>query len=163
MGCFWHPDAIFSKIPGIIEATVGYTGGTKEHPTYEDVCTGKTGHAEAVEVTYDPKKISYDELLDIFWKNHNPTTPGRQGITISLRNFLSHIGTRSGRPSLKREARAERAVWRPNCNRDRSRGYFLARGGVSSAVLRQEKHRPRSEPPKNLNSPYFGVMGVKLS
>ena len=79
MGCFWHPDAIFSKIPGIIEATVGYTGGTKEHPTYEDVCTGKTGHAEAVEVTYDPKKISYDELLDIFWKNHNPTTPGRQG------------------------------------------------------------------------------------
>ncbi|MDO8520809.1 MAG: peptide-methionine (S)-S-oxide reductase MsrA [bacterium] len=79
MGCFWEPDALFSKIPGVLETAVGYTGGTKENPTYEDVCGGATGHAEAVQIIYDPKKISYDELLDIFWKNHNPTTPGRQG------------------------------------------------------------------------------------
>lgn len=79
MGCFWSPDAIFGKVSGVLETAVGYTGGTKENPTYEDVCGGTTGHAEAVEITYDPKNVTYEALLDIFWKNHNPTTHDRQG------------------------------------------------------------------------------------
>lgn len=77
-GCFWGVEALFRKVPGVIDAVSGYTGGTKEYPTYEDVCSGTTGHAEAVEVTYDPETVPYERLLEVFWMNHNPTTPNRQ-------------------------------------------------------------------------------------
>lgn len=70
---------MFREIPGVISSTSGYTGGTKEKPTYEQVCSGTTGHAEAVQVEYDPEKVSYEKLLDVFWSNHNPTTVNRQG------------------------------------------------------------------------------------
>ena len=78
-GCFWGVEAAFRRVPGVLDAAVGYAGGTLENPTYEDVCTGRTGHAEVVEVTYDPQRVSYEELLDVFWDNHNPTTLNRQG------------------------------------------------------------------------------------
>lgn len=78
-GCFWGVEATFRQISGVTNAIVGYAGGTKENPTYEDVCTDKTGHAEVVEVEFDPAQVKYDQLLDVFWSSHNPTTLNRQG------------------------------------------------------------------------------------
>ena len=78
-GCFWGVEADFREIPGVIDAAVGYEGGTLENPTYRDVCTDRTGHAEVVEVTFDPARVSYSTLVDHFWKLHNPTTKNRQG------------------------------------------------------------------------------------
>lgn len=78
-GCFWGVETAFRQVEGVVDAAVGYLGGTLENPTYQDVCTGTTGHAEVVEVTYDPLKVSYEQLLDLFWKIHDPTTLNRQG------------------------------------------------------------------------------------
>ncbi len=78
-GCFWHVEEAFRQLKGVTSTTVGYTGGTFKNPTYKDVCTDKTGHAEVVEVTYDPAKISYEDILNVFWDIHDPTTKNRQG------------------------------------------------------------------------------------
>jgi peptide-methionine (S)-S-oxide reductase len=78
-GCFWGVEAAFRQLEGVTKTEVGYEGGTLENPTYEDVCSHTTGHAEVVEVTYDPDQISYEELLDVFWAKHDPTQLNRQG------------------------------------------------------------------------------------
>jgi peptide-methionine (S)-S-oxide reductase len=81
-GCFWGVEAAFRQIPGVVATRVGYTGGHTDDPTYERVCSHTTGHAEAVEVTFDPERVSYEQLLDVFWTKHNPTTRNRQGLDI---------------------------------------------------------------------------------
>lgn len=78
-GCFWGVEAAFRKVPGVVSTRVGYSGGTKTNPSYQDVCTDQTGHAEVVEISYNPNRISFEELLTIFWKCHDPTQQNRQG------------------------------------------------------------------------------------
>lgn len=78
-GCFWGIESAFRQVPGVVDVAVGYAGGHYANPTYRDVCTGQTGHAEVVEVDYDPTQVSYERLLDVFWQIHDPTTPNRQG------------------------------------------------------------------------------------
>ena len=78
-GCFWGIESAFRQLEGVVEAVSGYAGGTVDQPTYRAVCSGKTGHAEAVQVEYDPSQVSYEQLLDLFWQIHDPTTLNRQG------------------------------------------------------------------------------------
>ena len=78
-GCFWGVESSFRQVEGVIEASAGYSGGSFVNPAYEDVCTGKTGHAEVMLVEYDPARLSYKDLLEVFWQIHDPTTPNRQG------------------------------------------------------------------------------------
>jgi peptide-methionine (S)-S-oxide reductase len=78
-GCFWCTEAIFQMLPGVRSVASGYAGGTTENPTYKEVCTGRTGHAEVIQITYDPKVVSYEKILDTFWDAHDPTSLNRQG------------------------------------------------------------------------------------
>jgi peptide-methionine (S)-S-oxide reductase len=78
-GCFWGIEAAFRRVPGVLDAAAGYSGGRTQNPSYQDVCTDTTGHAEVVQVTFDPEKVSYEQLLDVFWTIHDPTQVNRQG------------------------------------------------------------------------------------
>lgn len=78
-GCFWGVEAAFRRVPGVLATTVGYSGGSVENPSYEDVCTGRTGHAESVQIEYDPERVTYETLLDVLWQSHDPTQLNRQG------------------------------------------------------------------------------------
>jgi peptide-methionine (S)-S-oxide reductase len=104
-GCFWGVEEVFRKLDGVTNTAVGYAGGTMENPTYKDVCTDQTGHAEVVEMEFDPTKISYRQLLDVFWNNHNPTTRNRQGPDVGTQ-YRSVIFYHS--PEQKKEAEESR-------------------------------------------------------
>jgi peptide-methionine (S)-S-oxide reductase len=107
-GCFWCTEAAFQDVPGVISAVSGYTGGRVKNPTYEQVSSGSTGHAESVEVTFDPTKVSYDRLLDIFWVNHDPTVTNRQFCDsgTQYRPAIFYLGDEQ-----KRLAEASKAKW----------------------------------------------------
>jgi peptide-methionine (S)-S-oxide reductase len=81
-GCFWCTEAVFQEVPGVVKAVSGYAGGKTKNPTYKQVCSGLTGHAEVVRIEYDPARVKYEELLDLFWRMHDPTTPDRQGADV---------------------------------------------------------------------------------
>lgn len=105
-GCFWGVEASFRELDGVVDALVGYEGGRMENPTYRDVCTDRTGHAEVVQVEYDPAKVSYDQLLELFWKAHDPTQVNRQGLDIGTQ-YRSVIFFHS--PAQEQAARASKA------------------------------------------------------
>lgn len=112
-GCFWGVEASFREFPGVADAVAGYEGGTMDNPTYQDVCTDETGHAEVVEVTFDPAKVSYETLVEHFWKLHDPTTRNRQGPDVGTQ-YRSVIFTHS--PEQERVATESKAKAQPRFN-----------------------------------------------
>jgi len=106
-GCFWGIEATFRKVDGVVSTAVGYSGGSFQNPTYEDVCTDRTGHAEVVEVEYDPERVTYAQLLDVFWQVHDPTTLNRQGPDIGTQ-YRSVIFYHTPEQKAQAEASKER-------------------------------------------------------
>ena len=114
-GCFWGVEETFLRTKGVVSTAVGYEGGSMGNPTYEDVCTDQTGHAEVVQVTYDPSVVSYEKLLDIFWENHNPTTMNRQGPDTGTQYrsvIFSHDEEQQAIAEKSREALEKSGKWK---------------------------------------------------
>jgi peptide-methionine (S)-S-oxide reductase len=148
-GCFWGVEEDFRKVPGVTATAVGYSGGTVANPTYEDVCSDRTGHAEVVQVEYDPAKASYDSLLDVFWNGHNPTQLNRQGpdVGTQYRSVIffhtpeQEAAARASRERLAKSGKFARPIvteispaqpfWRAEEYHQR---YFEKRGGGSCHV-----------------------------
>ena len=141
-GCFWCFEAIFSKLRGVEKVESGYSGGTVPNPSYEQVCDGDTGHAETVRITYDPKVISYRQLLEIFFAFHDPTTPNRQGADVGSQYrsviFYQDQSQKATAEEVIREVEAEKVWGAPIVTRAQAAGRILRGRGVPPAVLRKE-------------------------
>jgi peptide-methionine (S)-S-oxide reductase len=114
-GCFWCMEAVFERLPGVISVTSGFAGGTTENPTYEQVCTETTGHAETTEIVFDPAKISYNQLLDVYWQAHDPTTLNRQGADTgtSYRSIILYRGEKQKLEAEKSKLAAQQNFHNP--------------------------------------------------
>ena len=110
-GCFWCMEAVFERLDGVESVTSGYAGGKKDKPTYQEVCSGNTGHAEVIQIAFDPKRVSYDKLLEIFWEAHDPTTMNRQGRDVGTQ-YRSVIFYHSEAQKVAAEKSKETAQWR---------------------------------------------------
>ena len=113
-GCFWGVEATFRNVEGVLSTAVGYTGGTTVNPTYEQVCSHETGHAEAVEVVYDPTRVTYEQLLDVFWSSHDPTTKDRQGPDVGTQYrsaIFFHSPRQEAAARASKKALAESEKW----------------------------------------------------
>ena len=144
LGCFWGAERVFWKTPGVVSTSVGYAGGSTPNPTYEEVCSGRTGHAEVVRVVFDPKKVGYEELLRVFWEGHDPTQGMRQGNDVGTQ-YRSAIYTYGDEQRTKAEASRDAYVKaldgrgpRPRHHRDPRRARVLLRRGLPPAVPREE-------------------------
>ena len=134
-GCFWQVEVEFRDVPGVLDTAVGYTGGTLSAPTYRDVCTDRTGHAEVVKVDYDSARVSYDELLEAFWRIHNPTTRNRQGWDFGSQ-YRSAIFFHDPRQEASAHASLERA-------RPRFRRQIVTEITPASEFWRAEEYHQR--------------------
>ena len=105
MGCFWGAERLFWQLPGVQSTSVGYSGGTTDSPNYQDVCTGRTGHAEVVRVVFDPRVVSYQQLLKVFWESHNPTQGMRQGNDVGSQYRSAIFTTSAAQQALAQESR----------------------------------------------------------
>ena len=143
-GCFWGVESAFRRIDGVQDAACGYAGGTTTSPTYEQVCSGRTGHAEVVEVDYDPAQVSYEKLLDAFWNMHDPTTPNRQGpdIGTQYRSAIFCYG-----PEQEAAAKA-------------SRGALDASGTLGRPIVTQIEKAPTFWRAEEYHQRYFERRGI---
>ena len=148
-GCFWGVEVSFRELPGVRDVAVGYAGGTKKNPSYEDVCTGRTGHAEVAQVDFDPAVTSYDQLLDLFWKDHDPTTPNRQGPDVGTQ-YRSVIFYHT--PEQKVAALASKEKAQANFSRP-----IVTEILPAPDFYRAEEYHQRYVEKRNARKPVFGL------
>lgn len=143
-GCFWGVEAAFRQLPGVLEAVSGYSGGTLDNPSYQQVCTGRTGHAEVVQVTYDPEQVAYQALLDLFWRMHDPTQLNRQGPDVGTQ-YRSAIFYHT--PEQAEQAR-------------RSKEQLETSGAYKRPIVTQIEPASRFYPAEDYHQRYFEKHGV---
>jgi len=144
-GCFWGVEDALRQVEGVTSTTVGYTGGTKSNPSYRDVCTGTTGHAEAVQVEYDPKQVSYEQLLNVFWQSHDPTTLNRQG---------PDVGTQYRSAIFFEDAEQEAAARNSKAALEKS-------GLFKRPIVTEIKPASQFWPAEDYHQQYFEKRGIK--